>query len=235
VNADAGAFSGLSERLSHVRERVARAAERAGRDPSDVTLVAVSKAKPIEAVEAALAAGATDLGESRVQELTEKLPTIRGRARIHFIGHLQRNKARKATAACDLIHAVDTAPLVAAIDRHAKELGKRQSVLLEVNTSGDESKYGIAPEALPTLVAAAVKCENVEVRGLMTIGPLGGGSEGARRSFRTLASLLDRLREAGVREPYELSMGMSNDFETAIEEGSTLVRVGSAIFGERFG
>ena len=228
-------MSSISDNLDAIRERIALAAERAGRRAADVTLIAVSKSKPVEAIEAALAAGATDLGESRVQELTEKLPVLEGRARIHFIGHLQRNKAKRATAAAHLIHAVDTPPLVTAIDRHAKELGKRQVILLEVNTSGDETKYGIAPEELPTLVEAAVKCENVEVRGLMTIGPLAGGVEGARRSFRTLAALADRLREAGVPPPHELSMGMSDDFETAIEEGSTMVRVGSAIFGERSG
>ena len=226
-------MSSIASNFERIRDQVASAATRAGRDPAEVSLIAVSKAKPVEDALAAIEAGATDLGESRVQELTQKLPALEGRAKIHFIGHLQRNKAGKAVAGSDLIHAVESESLVAAIDRRANQLAKTQDVLLEVNTSGDESKFGVAPGELQVLVAAAVKCENVRVRGLMTIGPREGGPEGARRSFRELAGLRTVLADHGLEEPFELSMGMSNDFEIAIEEGSTMVRVGSAIFGKR--
>jgi hypothetical protein len=214
----------LSVPIQQVLDRIAAAARRAGRDPGGVTLVAVSKNVEPERVEQALAAGLTVFGESRMQEAKAKIPVVSGRARWHFVGHLQSNKARDAVELFELIHSVDSVKLAAELNKWAERAGKTQPILLEVNASGEASKFGLKPEDLPAALEQTNRLARLEVRGLMTIPPAG---KDARPYFRQLRELRDRL---GLRE---LSMGMTGDFEVAIEEGATFVRIGTAIFGER--
>jgi len=215
----------VAANLAAVRARIARAAERAGRDPGSVHLIAVSKTKPAALVRAALAAGATDFGENYVQEAVAKRAEVGAGGRWHLIGHLQRNKAARAVETFDCIQTVDSAALGTALARHAAEQQRTIHVLVEVRLGGEATKSGVDPEALPALLAE-LQSPALVVDGLMTVPPP-GDPEAARPHFRTLRALGER---AGLRE---LSMGMSDDFEVAIEEGATMVRVGRAIFGAR--
>ena len=215
----------VAANLAAVRIRIARAAERAGRDPGTVHLIAVSKTKPAALVRAALAAGATDFGENYVQEAVAKRAELGAGGRWHLIGHLQRNKAARAVETFDCIQTVDSAALGTALARHAAEQQRTIHVLVEVRLGGEATKSGVDPEALPALLAE-LQSPALVVEGLMTVPPP-GDPETARPHFRTLRALGER---AGLRE---LSMGMSDDFEVAIEEGATMVRVGRAIFGAR--
>lgn len=194
------------------------------RIPAHVTLVAVTKTVPPEHVDDALNAGITIFGENKIQEAKAKIPLVSSRARWHFIGHLQSNKARDAVELFELIHSVDSVKLAGELNKCADRAGKTQPILLEVNVSGEASKFGIKPQDLPATLAEIQKLSRLEVRGLMTVPPL---KKDPRPYFRQLRQLRD---ETGLRE---LSMGMSHDFEIAIEEGATIVRVGTAIFGER--
>ena len=210
-----------AERLAEVRARIRAAAERAGRDPATVRLIGASKTVDAERLRGFVDAGLLDLGENRVQEAETK--KVQG-VTWHLIGHLQSNKARKAVALFEWIHSVDSPRLADALDRIAAELGRRPRVLVEVNTSGEASKHGVAPEGARELVAHVKGLPHLSLEGLMTIGPLTGDP---RPAFRVLRTQRD---ESGLSE---LSMGMSGDFEVAIEEGATHVRIGRAIFGER--
>jgi pyridoxal phosphate enzyme (YggS family) len=216
----------LAERLAEVEARIAAAAAAAGRDRSEITLVAVSKTFPAEVAAEAVAAGVTDLGENRAQELRDKasasLPV-----RWHFVGHLQTNKVRWVVGKCALIHSIDSASVAEAVAARAAKSDLVQEVLVEVNVSGEDSKHGVAPSQLGALLEHARALEGVEVTGLMTIPPWPESPEDARPFYRELASLAD---EHGLER---LSMGMTRDFEIAISEGATLVRVGEAIFGAR--
>jgi len=216
-----------------VRERIARAAERRGSDPSAICLVAVSKGVEAERIGQAITAGVTDLGENYLQEALPKLAVLGDRARWHFIGHLQTNKARAAVGRFALIQSLDSERLANELERRAGEAGVCAEVLVEVNTSGDPGKFGVAPEGLEPLLAHCGQLAHLRVRGLMTIGRLGAEAEGTRACFRTLAGLFSRCRDVPGVEMRWLSMGMSGDFEIAIEEGSNMVRVGTAIFGPR--
>ena len=238
-------------RLDGIRERMSHAAERAGRDPQACTLIAVSKTHSALLVAQAIAAGAHDLGESRVQEAAEKVELLindRARLRWHLIGHLQRNKAKLAVELFDLIHSLDSLRLAQTLARHVDELSvtgqRRLGVLLQFNVSGEASKEGFGLpggvantaqlQALLPTIAEIVALPTLEVRGLMTIAPWSPDPETARPIFRMLRELRDELaRQFPQTEWGELSMGMTDDFEVAIEEGATLVRVGRAIFGER--
>ena len=213
--------------LERVRERIARAAERAGRRAGDVTLVAVSKTVEAARVREAIAAGVTALGENRVQEARAKIAEIGRPVPWHLIGHLQTNKAKDALELFDVIHSLDRLELAAELDRRAGQRGRDVVTLLQVNVGGETSKGGVAPDEVGRALEAIAKLERVLVRGLMTIPPEVERAEGARGWFRTLRELAERH---GLRE---LSMGMSGDFEVAIEEGATLVRVGTAVFGPR--
>lgn len=215
----------IAANLAAVRARIAAAAARAGRDPGTVTLIAVSKTKPAAALDAAIAAGASDLGENYVQEAVAKRAAVHGRARWHLIGHLQRNKVARALETFDVIHSVDSAALGEALARHGEASGRVVRALVEVNVGGEESKRGVAPDELPALLAR-LRDPRLAIEGLMTVPPP-GAAEQTRAYFRTLRALRDA---AGLRE---LSMGMTDDFEIAIEEGATFVRVGRAIFGDR--
>ena len=222
-----------AENLEIVRSRIASAATRAGRDPADVELVAISKTHPAGLVREVAEAGQELFGESRVQEALVKIPELPGRLRWHFIGHLQANKVRKALPLFELIHGVDTMEIARDIDRIAAELGLHPRVLLEVNVSGEGSKHGFTPEALERGLEELLALPRLQVEGFMTMAPLAPEAEASRPFFAALRTLRDRLAaQAGIPFP-TLSMGMSGDYEVAVEEGATLVRVGSAIFGGR--
>ncbi len=224
--------STIALNIASVRTRIAAACGRAGRDPSSVTIVSVSKGIDLARIRESLRAGLPDIGENRIPEALEKYRELAGRAPRpvwHMIGHLQRNKAREAVRIFDLIHSVDSVRLAEELDRQAAKQGKVQEILIEVNISGEESKYGIAPGELDGLLDAFGGLEHVRARGLMCMAPFSEDPEDARPFFRALRELRDarRGRWPGLEE---LSMGMSGDFETAVEEGATLVRIGRAIF-----
>jgi pyridoxal phosphate enzyme (YggS family) len=226
--------SDVRERLLRVRERIARAAFRAGRDPASVTLVGAAKTVDAARVREAVDAGLLDIGENWVQEALPKIAAVGPGPRWHFIGHLQRNKARAAARAFDVIHSLDSARVAQTLDRGARDAGRRLRVLLEVNVAGESSKFGVAPGAVADLLRAMRGLDHLVPVGLMTMAPLAGEPETVRWVFRTLREIRDRLRDGDGGSAFgELSMGMSGDFEVAVEEGSTMVRIGRAIFGER--
>ena len=218
-----------------VRERIARAAERTGRSADDITLIAVSKTFDSTTVQQAVDAGARDLGENRVQEAIAKVGVVQGEARWHLIGHLQSNKARQAVEAFDVIHTIDSNQLADRLDRIAGDLGRRPSVLVQVDLAHEPTKSGADESELPAIVEALESASHLEFRGLMTLPPFFDLPEQARPYFRKLREILEGLnRDRSTDQRLtELSMGMTNDFEVAIEEGATMVRVGTAIFGVR--
>lgn len=214
---------------------VASACRRTGRDPGEVTLVAVAKTFPVAAIEQAISLGIGIIGENRVQEASEKYQHIGDKVEWHLIGHLQSNKARKAVEMFSLIHSIDSVGLAAEVGRRALQQGKVQDVLLEVNTSGEPQKYGFAPWEVRGEMGKIGAIEGVRVLGLMTVGPLTDDAVQVRGSFKMLKALFEQQKDLDLPniEMKHLSMGMSGDYQIAIEEGSTMVRVGSAIFGIR--
>lgn len=224
----------LARNFEAVRARVALAAQRAGRDPTAVTVLAVSKTVPVERLRAAVAAGITELGENRVQEASPKVAALGRDLTWHLIGHLQRNKAAAAVRLFDMIHSVDSFDLATVLDRQAARLGKQQRVLLQVNVSGEQSKSGFTLAALRAVAEEVAALPHLRPEGLMTIAPLGAGESVLHDVFGTLRTLHQELALAFPGEAWQhLSMGMSDDYEIAVAEGATLVRVGRAIFGER--
>jgi pyridoxal phosphate enzyme (YggS family) len=223
----------IAQNLERVREQIAAAARRAGRDPGEVTLVAVTKTVAPERVEEALRCGVAVFGESKIQEARAKIPLVSGRARWHMVGHLQSNKARDAVALFELIHSVDSVKLAVELDKWAARAGRTQPILLEVNVAGEKSKFGLPPDGLEDALARVHSLTRLEPVGLMTITPYADDPEQARPHFRRLRELRDTLRAARGWSLPHLSMGMSGDFQVAIQEGATLVRIGTAIFGER--
>lgn len=226
------------EALSAARERVlssiAGACARAGRDPAGVSLVAVSKTVPAERLRAAVAAGLTILGENRVQEAEAKAGAVEG-ATWHLVGPLQSNKAKRALATFAVIESLDSVELADRLDRLAGEVrsGERVPVLLQVNVDGDPAKAGFAPDGVASALARLAALERLDIRGLMTVGRLVERAEDARSTFAALRELSGRLRASGWPIGPELSMGMSDDYPVAVEEGATIVRVGRALFGDR--
>jgi pyridoxal phosphate enzyme (YggS family) len=232
----AGSAPDTASRLAAVRDRIAAAARRTGRDPSAVTLVAVSKTFPVERLREALAAGVTDLGENRVQEAEAKAPQLAGAARWHLIGHLQSNKINKALELFSLIHSIDRVELGLAVSERAVRHGRRAPVLLQVNLAEKETQFGLDAAAVGAAARTLAAAGGLALTGLMCIAPEVDDPEGTRPTFRRLATLFGELepelRRAG--HPWShLSMGMSHDYLVAVEEGATLVRVGRAIFGDR--
>lgn len=223
----------IEKNLSQVRERMERAAARVGRDPGEIRLIAVSKTVPIERIKEAIAAGAMIFGENYVQEARHKIEEI-GRTGIqwHFIGHLQTNKAKYAVKLFDLIHSVDSIKVARALDTRAAAEGKVMDCLIEANISQEESKFGITSEHTLTLAQEMTKLKNISLKGLMTMPPYFDDPESSRPYFIALRQLKEAIARDGIPLS-ELSMGMTTDFEVAIEEGATIVRVGRAIFGER--
>ena len=228
-------MSMLAENIQLVQTTIATAAARCGRDAADVELVAVSKTHPPAAVQEALATGQMLFGESRVQEARAKIPLLPGRARWHFIGHLQKNKVRHALPLFELFHGIDSLELAGDVNRIAEEAGAFPRVLLEANVAGESTKFGFTPARLREQMESLLALGRLQIEGLMTIAPFAPEAEPSRRYFAALRELRDRL-QAEFRVPLpRLSMGMSGDYEVAIEEGATLVRVGTAIFGKRSG
>ena len=226
----------VAARLAEVRRRIADAARRARRDPEAVRLIAVSKTFGVEHVRAAAAAGQIDFGENKVQEALQKIAeTSDLTVRWHLVGHLQSNKARRAGASFDLIHSVDAVSLVSKLDAAASEAGRSVELLVQVDLAGEATKHGAREEELGPIFDAARGCRAARVVGLMLLPPEAEAPEAARPYFRALRDVRDRLLAAGVDRSMlnQLSMGMSHDFEVAVEEGATLVRVGTAVFGER--
>ena len=225
----------LAENLKIVGASVAEAASKAGRAAAEIELVAVSKTHPPEAIHEALDAGQFLFGESRVQEARAKIPMLPGRARWHFIGHLQKNKVRHALPLFELFHGIDSLELTRDVDRIAAEAGAFPKVLIEVNVAGEATKFGFTPDRLRAQMEELLALDRIQIEGLMTIAPFAPEAEPSRKYFAALRELRDRLQtEFRVPLP-QLSMGMSGDFTVAIEEGATLVRVGTAIFGKRSG
>ncbi|MCL5676299.1 MAG: YggS family pyridoxal phosphate-dependent enzyme [Firmicutes bacterium] len=230
-------MSNVHVHVAAVQERMRQAALRAGRDPETITLVAVTKTLPAERVQEAVASGIRHLGENRVQEAKAKKPLVAGDAAWHLIGHLQTNKAKQAVQLFDWVHSLDRPDLAEELHRRALAEGRRLPVLVQVNVAREASKSGVDPDNLVSLVRLAARLDGLEVRGLMTIAPLVPDPEEVRLVFRRLAQMAGELRQLavdGVRMEH-LSMGMSGDFEVAIEEGATMVRLGTALFGERVG
>jgi pyridoxal phosphate enzyme (YggS family) len=225
----------IADNLKTVNDRMASAAKHAGRDPSSITLVAVTKTIAVEKIREAIAAGATVLGENRVQEAREKIDVLGPAARWHLIGHLQTNKAKYAVRLFQLIHSVDNLALAQELDKQAAKIGKVQNILIEVNVAGEASKAGMAVKEAPKLVKEAARLEHISIQGLMTMPPFSEDPEESRPYFCVLRELARSIAQENIPgvSMKELSMGMSGDFEVAIEEGATMVRVGTAIFGER--
>lgn len=231
----------LRHNIEQVRNRITEAAQRAGRNPAEIMLIAVSKTRSADECVAAVELGQGILGENRVQEAREKIAQVAallsqsGMAQPdwHLVGHLQSNKAGKAVAMFQMIQSLDGYELAEDIDRHAQALGKVQDCLIEVNTSGEESKFGVKPDDVATLWEQVKELHNIRLLGLMTVGPLNGGETASRRAFALLRELGDKVRTGTDGSASILSMGMTSDMEWAISEGSTMVRIGTAIFGER--
>jgi PLP dependent protein len=227
----------IADRLTGIRGRIAAAARSAGRDPSSIRLIAVSKTFPIDAIREAYSAGQRDFGENRVQEALQKIASAADLLdmRWHLLGHLQTNKARKAAPAFDSIQSVDSIELLQKIDAGALDAGRAPELLIQVDLAGEATKFGAAPADVPRLLEAAAACRVARVTGLMTLPPAPESPEDARPWFARLRDLRDQWIASGVPAAMlrELSMGMSADFEVAVQEGSTMVRVGTAIFGSR--
>lgn len=222
----------IEERILSVKQRIADAAARAGRKAEDVKLVAVAKNRSVGEINEVLTSGVRDIGENRVQEFLPKYDAIGGRAIWHFVGTLQRNKVSKIVGKVALIHSVDSLKLAQEVGKRAEALGVEQEVLLEVNVSGEASKRGFEPEGVKSQIGHLCSIRGIVVRGLMTVAPLVDNAEEVRPVFAELARLKDDLDGMGFEMPH-LSMGMTNDFEVAIEEGATIVRIGTAIFAGR--
>lgn len=229
-------YEHISGRLAEVRDRIANAAGRAGRSPDSVRLIAVSKTHPVDAVRAAADAGQLDFGENKVQEALYKVAQSQdSRLRWHLVGHLQSNKAKKAAAVVDTVHAIDSVDLLRRVDEAAGAVGRSLEALVQVDLALEDTKHGAPVAEVNRIFAAAAECRSVALVGMMLLPPLVDDPEDARPWFARLRSLRDQLAEAGVPSTRlrELSMGMSHDFAVAIEEGATMVRIGTAIFGAR--
>jgi len=224
---------GFSENLEFIRRRIAEACERSGRDPSEISLMAVTKTQPPDVVAEAAKHGLTLFGENKVQEAKAKIPLCPGKLRWHMIGHLQSNKAKDAVGLFEMIQSVDSRDLACEINKRAEQAAVRLPILIEVNIVGEASKFGYKPEAMLRDFQEINNLPRVEIHGLMTIPPWTPVAEKARPVFRRLRELRDQCSDMlGAPLPV-LSMGMTGDFEVAIEEGSTMVRIGTALFGER--
>lgn len=223
----------LAANLEKIQQRIAAACERAGREPSSVTLLAVTKSHPPESVHAAAELGLTFFGENKVQEAKAKIPQCPSRLRWHFIGHLQSNKCRDAVELFEMIQSVDSLSLAQEISKRAEQTGKTMPILLEVNVAGESSKFGYAPEKVLAELNQINALPKIEVHGLMAVPPWSADPESSRPHFRRLRELKERAEQIlGAPLPH-LSMGMTGDFEVAIEESATIVRIGTALFGER--
>jgi pyridoxal phosphate enzyme (YggS family) len=226
-------MSSIAENLEQVRDKIAQAAAKAGRAADEIELVTITKTHAAEKVREATEAGQNLFGESRVQEARVKIPELPSSLRWHFVGHLQKNKIRHALPLFELIHSIDALPLAQEINRIAEEEGMHPRALLEANVAGESSKLGFRPETLRKEMESLLSLNRLSILGLMTIPPFAPEAEASRKYFVQLRELRDRLQTEFHVDLPQLSMGMTNDFPIAVEEGATLVRVGTAIFGER--
>jgi PLP dependent protein len=226
-------MTSVAENLERVREQIARAAAKSGRTTDDVELVAITKTHPADKVREAIETGQTLFGESRVQEARAKIPELPSNLRWHFVGHLQKNKIRHALPLFEMIHSVDSLALAQDMNRVAEEEGMHPRVLLQVNVAGEGSKFGFSPDKLREQMEELLALPRLSILGLMTIPPLAEEAEASRKYFVQLRELRDRLQSEFRVDLAQLSMGMTHDYAVAVEEGATLVRVGTAIFGER--
>lgn len=224
---------GILENYTTIRADVDRIARACGRDPETVTVIAVSKTFPSSDINEAIGHGIHVFGESRIQEVKEKIPELKGEFSLHLIGHLQSNKAKEAVRYFDLIHSIDKLSTAEKVAREAEAAGKTQRILLQVNTSGEEQKSGCSPEEAADLCEKISRLQNIRLEGLMTVGPLADTGDSVKQSFSLLRTLRDGMRDRTGLRLDTLSMGMSGDYGTAIEEGATMLRIGSAIFGNR--
>ncbi|MEW6189680.1 MAG: YggS family pyridoxal phosphate-dependent enzyme [Actinomycetota bacterium] len=222
----------IAQNLRSIRDRMAKAASRVGRNPAEIKLVAVTKNVPVSEINQAIEAGITDIGENRVQEMREKFGKLGNAATWHFVGHLQTNKVKYIIDFVELIQSVDSLRLAQEIQKRAQRANRIQKVLVEVNVSGEESKFGIDPQKLVSFMKEIAKLDYIVVKGLMTLAPLIEDTEETRPVFRRLRKLGENVKELNLPrvEMEYLSMGMTNDFEIAIEEGSNMVRIGTGIF-----
>src|SRR6267142_3152151 len=227
------AVSNIEENLNRVKNEIAQAAQVSGRKVTDIELIAVTKTHPAEIVREAVDAGQLLFGESKVQEARTKIPLLPSNLRWHFIGHLQKNKVRHALPLFELIHSVDSLELAHAIDRIAHDDGLHPRILLEVNVAGEASKFGFEPDKLRQEMESLLALPRLSIEGLMCIPPLGQDAEASRKYFVTLRELRNRFENEFELKLPQLSMGMTNDYTVAIEEGATLIRVCTALFGER--
>lgn len=223
----------LEDKAAVLHEQIARAARKSGRDPSDVLLLGVTKKVPLDIIEEAFRSGMRAFGESKVQELKSKVPLLPSSIQWHMVGHLQTNKARDAVQFAEIIHSVDSENVAREIHKWAENFSKNQKVLIEVNVAGEANKFGVKPEDLEQLAISVNSMPRLELHGLMGMAPYSEEPEKARPHFAHLRNLRDTLESnLGYKLPV-LSMGMSGDFEVAVEEGATIVRIGSGLFGER--
>jgi PLP dependent protein len=223
----------IIDNYTRIEKEIATIAAASGRNPGGIRIIAVSKTFDESAVQEAIDAGIRVFGENKVQEAKRKIPSLRGDFTFHMVGHLQSNKARDAVLLFDLIHSIDKIETAEAVDREAGRTGKRQKVLIQVNTSGEESKSGIAPDSARDLAARVMDLENLDLRGFMTMAPFTDDEGAIRDTFRAAKRLLEEVNGSQGFALAELSMGMSSDYRIAVEEGATLVRIGTALFGHR--
>lgn len=225
----------IAKQLAQVQEKICGACERSGRSRSEVTLIAVSKTKPVTMIREVMAHGIQDFGENKAQEIVDKTSQITEPLRWHMIGHLQRNKVKYIADRVFMIHSVDSLRLAKEIDKEAAKCSRVIPILIEVNVAGEESKFGVSVEDTLSLIQSAAQFSNIRISGLMTIAPFVENPEENRRIFRTLRKLYIDIKTKNIDNVYMeyLSMGMTNDYEVAIEEGASFVRVGTGIFGER--
>lgn len=228
-------MANIEKNLYEIKKRIEEAALRSGRKPEEIELITVSKTVDVPRIKQAVDAGARLLGENRVQEILEKYDELSPYASFHLIGHLQKNKVKYIIGKVSLIHSVESKALAEEIDKRARQARIIQHILIEVNVSGEESKFGVKPDETAELVKSISEYENVRVDGLMTIAPFGAEEDELRRIFRGLKNIAGKIEALDIKNVSmkELSMGMTNDFELAVEEGATMVRVGTGIFGER--
>lgn len=224
----------ICENVEEVRGKIIASAKAAGRNPDDVLLLGVTKTKPAEVIEEAVSCGVTSLGENRVQELLEKFGELKG-VKWHLIGHLQKNKVKYIIDKVELIHSLDSLELAEEIQKQARKIGKIQEVLIQVNVSGEESKFGCPPDKTEELCRRVAELPNVRIKGFMTMAPKGAEEDELHVIFGGLRNLMNEIKTKNIEntELKELSMGMSGDYETAVSEGATIVRVGTGIFGNR--
>jgi pyridoxal phosphate enzyme (YggS family) len=228
-------MEGLEENIKSIWSRIEKAAAKIGKSQKDIKLVAVTKTVEVEKIKEAIKCGIQIIGENRVQEAESKFDQITEKVEKHLVGHLQTNKAKKAVELFDLIQSVDSQHLAQEVSKRADQMGKVMDVLVEINTSGEKTKFGIDPDEVFSLIKSISHLEGIKIRGLMTIGLLSDNPEDTRPCFRKLKSIFERIKSENIPhvEMRYLSMGMTNDFEVAIQEGANMVRIGTGIFGPR--